>query len=83
MVSAGIGVTLIPEMAMPLELRSARVSVAHFPPPAPARMIGMVWRKGSGLAERLAEVAVVVGQTAARVRANRENAPLGLLPQQH
>ncbi|MCU0803312.1 MAG: LysR substrate-binding domain-containing protein [Rhodobacteraceae bacterium] len=83
MVSAGIGVTLIPEMAMPLELRSARVSVAHFPPPAPARMIGMVWRKGSGLAERLAEVAAVVGQTAARVRANRENAPLGLLPQQH
>jgi LysR family transcriptional regulator, hydrogen peroxide-inducible genes activator len=83
MVSAGIGVTLIPEMAMPLELRSARVSVAHFPPPAPARMIGMVWRKGSGLAERLAEVAVVVGQTAARVRANRENAPLGMLPQQH
>lgn len=57
MVGAGIGVTLIPEMAVPVETRSAPVSVARFAPPEPARRIGMVWRRSSPLAERLAGLA--------------------------
>lgn len=60
MVGAGLGVTLIPEMAVPLETRLAPVSVAHFPPPAPARRIGMVWRRTNPLAEKLVEVAAVI-----------------------
>ncbi|MGL5012618.1 MAG: LysR substrate-binding domain-containing protein [Paracoccaceae bacterium] len=68
MVSAGIGVTLIPEMAVPLEVRSAAVTVAHFAGPQPTRTIGMVWRKSSGLAEQLGLVAQTVGQTALRMR---------------
>jgi LysR family transcriptional regulator, hydrogen peroxide-inducible genes activator len=47
MVGAGIGVTLIPEMAVPVETRSASVSVARFKSPQPSRTIGMVWRKTS------------------------------------
>jgi LysR family hydrogen peroxide-inducible transcriptional activator len=47
MVGAGIGVTLIPEMAVAVETRSATVSVARFRNPQPSRTIGMVWRKTS------------------------------------
>ena len=64
MVGAGIGVTLIPEMAVPVETRSARVSVARFKEPQPARTIGMIWRKTSPLASQLHQVATVVRQSA-------------------
>ncbi len=37
MVGAGIGVTLIPEMAVPVETRSAAVAVARLPDPRPRR----------------------------------------------
>ena len=60
MVSAGIGVTLIPEMAVQNETRLAQVSVAQFRDPKPSRTIGMVWRKTNPLAERLKEVGQVV-----------------------
>ncbi|WP_371061277.1 LysR substrate-binding domain-containing protein [Rhodosalinus sp. 5P4] len=66
MVGAGIGVTLIPEMAVPVETRSAAVSVARFAPPGPARRIGMIWRKSSPLAEQLHRVAEVVRHAATR-----------------
>ncbi|MGF1502703.1 MAG: LysR substrate-binding domain-containing protein [Paracoccaceae bacterium] len=66
MVGAGIGVTLIPEMAVPVEIRSAPVSVAAFPEPAPARTIGMVWRETSPLADRLGQIAEVVRGAADR-----------------
>ncbi len=45
MVEAGFGVTLIPEMAVDAETRATKVSVARFDGPAPARRVGMVWRK--------------------------------------
>ncbi|MGM0585724.1 MAG: LysR substrate-binding domain-containing protein, partial [Pseudomonadota bacterium] len=57
MVGAGIGVTLIPEMAVPIETRSAAVAVARLPRPRPMRTIGMVWRRTSPLSDHLAHVA--------------------------
>jgi LysR family hydrogen peroxide-inducible transcriptional activator len=66
MVSAGIGVTLIPEMAVRVETRSARVALARFPAPGPSRTIGMVWRQSSPLAARLAGVAEVVRDAAGK-----------------
>ncbi|MFZ1482178.1 MAG: LysR substrate-binding domain-containing protein [Paracoccaceae bacterium] len=63
MVGAGIGVTLIPEMAVPVETRSAAVSVAAFPAPQPSRTIGMIWRKTSPLAPQLRQIAEVVRAT--------------------
>lgn len=60
MVSAGFGVTLIPEMAMPVETRSAPVSIARFPDPQPARTVGMVWRRTSPLAEQLMGIAEII-----------------------
>ncbi|THV23762.1 hydrogen peroxide-inducible genes activator [Peteryoungia ipomoeae] len=66
MVGAGIGVTLIPEIAMPVETRSAEVSVAHFEDPQPSRTIGMIWRKTSPIARQLTEVADIVRLAATR-----------------
>ncbi len=60
MVGAGIGVTLIPEMAVPVETRSAEVSIARFTDPQPERQIGMVWRKTSPLSDQLRKIADVV-----------------------
>lgn len=60
MVGAGMGVTLIPEMAIPLETRSAEVSIAKFPSPRPTRTIGMVWRKTNPLADQLMEIGAIV-----------------------
>jgi LysR family hydrogen peroxide-inducible transcriptional activator len=60
MVGAGIGVTLIPQMAVAVETRSAAVSVTHFPAPEPQRTIGMVWRRSSPLGPALMQIADVV-----------------------
>lgn len=64
MVSAGIGVTLIPEMAVAVETRSASVSIARFNPPRPSRTIGMIWRRSSPLAGQLGRIAEVVKRSA-------------------
>jgi LysR family hydrogen peroxide-inducible transcriptional activator len=71
MVSAGIGVTLIPERAVPVETRSAAVSVARFRDPQPSRTIGMVWRKTSPLARQLMQISEVVCLSAGKVRTSR------------
>ena len=68
MVSAGIGVTLIPEMAVVVETRSAQVSVARFENPKPSRTIGMIWRKTSPLASQLLQISEVVRRSAAALR---------------
>lgn len=64
MVSAGMGVTLIPEMAVPVETRSASVSISRFENPEPTRTVGMVWRKSSPLAGQLNEIADIVRSSA-------------------
>ena len=63
MVGAGLGVTLIPEMAIAVETRSAPVSIARFRNPQPSRTIGMIWRKTSPLAKQLRQISEVVRKT--------------------
>ena len=63
MVNAGIGVTLLPEMALDVETRSADVSVHRFPAPRPARSIGMIWRASTPLAVQLDQLAEIVRDT--------------------
>jgi len=64
MVGAGIGVTLIPEMAVRVETTSAPVSIATFPAPGPQRVVGMVWRKTSPLKAQFEQIADVVRSSA-------------------
>jgi LysR family hydrogen peroxide-inducible transcriptional activator len=56
MVGAGLGVTLLPAMAL-TEVREAPVAVARFPDPAPSRTVGLVWRRASPLAPSLRSLA--------------------------
>jgi LysR family hydrogen peroxide-inducible transcriptional activator len=72
MVGAGIGVTLIPEMAVAVETRSATVSVSRFKNPQPSRTIGMVWRKTSPLAGQLQQISEVVCLAADALREQRK-----------
>lgn len=65
MVGAGIGVTLIPEMAVPVESGSADVSVVRLGAPRPKRRIGMVWRQSSPLADTYARIAEAVREITA------------------
>ena len=64
MVSAGIGITLIPQMAVAVETRMQKVSVVRFAGQQPSRSIGMIWRKTSPLTKQLLQVAEVVRQAA-------------------
>lgn len=70
MVGAGIGVTLVPQMAMPVETRSAPVSVSSFKTPQPTRQIGMVWRKSDPRAKQFEQLGEVVQQALEGLRAN-------------
>ena len=60
MVGAGVGVTLLPEMALPIETRSADVCATRFPEPRPKRTIGVVWRKTNPLAEQFMEIGAAI-----------------------
>ncbi len=69
MVGCGIGVTLVPEMAVPVETRSARVSVVRLNRPRPVRRIGMIWRKTTPLSGGLRELSRIVHRSAQALRA--------------
>lgn len=60
MVSAGMGVTLIPDMAVPVETRAANICIQRFAAPRPQRHIGMVWRKTAPFTPALARIAEVL-----------------------
>lgn len=64
MVGAGMGLTLIPEMAVPFETRSADVAISRFPAPGPSRTIGMVWRKTNPLSSQLMEISAIIRSVA-------------------
>jgi len=68
MVGVGLGVTLLPQMAVAVETRSAEVSVVEFKHPRPSRVIGMIWRRTNPLADQLLQVSEVVRQSAEKLR---------------
>ncbi len=47
MVSAGLGITLLPEISLPVEERGRGIKLMRFVDPEPARTIGIAWRKSS------------------------------------
>ncbi len=47
MVSAGYGITLLPEMTIGIEERGRDITLVRFVEPEPARNIGLVWRSTS------------------------------------
>lgn len=61
MVGAEIGLSLIPEMALPIETQSADVCVSRFEQNQPTRIIGAFWRKTNPLGTSLEAIAKVIG----------------------
>jgi LysR family hydrogen peroxide-inducible transcriptional activator len=65
MVAAGVGVTLLPELAVEAPVpASPDIDLVHFDPPVPRREIAMFWRRTSAYADFLPEIAATIRQTA-------------------
>jgi LysR family hydrogen peroxide-inducible transcriptional activator len=47
MVANGYGITLLPQVAVDVELRDERVKLLRFAEPAPGRTVGLAWRRTS------------------------------------
>jgi len=69
MVGAGIGMTLIPQIAAGIETRSAPVSIARLHAPRPSRTVGLVWRRSNPLGEQFEALASVLSEVAAGLKA--------------
>ena len=67
MVGAGIGVTLIPEMAVAAETVLAQVGTARLAVPRPIRTIGMIWRKTNPLSDHFIRIGEIVREEHARL----------------
>jgi LysR family transcriptional regulator, hydrogen peroxide-inducible genes activator len=61
-VSGGLGVTLIPQSAVPVEAASSRLGLAQFAAPRPGRRIGLVFRSSSGRDEPYRQLAALIGE---------------------
>lgn len=62
MVSHDMGMTLIPEIAIPTETMRNNLRIVPFADPAPAREIGLVWRMASGRKGDIAALADAIRQ---------------------
>src|SRR6201998_3356909 len=61
-VTGGVGVTLIPQTAVPVESARSRLGLAQFATPRPGRRIGLVFRSSSGRDESYRELAATIGK---------------------
>lgn len=73
MVGAGIGVTLIPQMAVYTETLSSSVCVFRLAKPRPSRTIGMVWRKTNPLSPQFAQIAEIVREAGLRKQSQTQD----------
>jgi LysR family transcriptional regulator, hydrogen peroxide-inducible genes activator len=64
MVAGGLGVTLLPQLAVAQENAHGRLSCRTFAEPAPARTIVLVWRRHSAWAEPMREISEVMRRAA-------------------
>jgi LysR family transcriptional regulator, hydrogen peroxide-inducible genes activator len=62
MVAAGFGITLLPEMSVPVEERGRSLTLLRFADPEPTRSIGLVWRSTSPRKEDFGELGRLVTQ---------------------
>jgi LysR family hydrogen peroxide-inducible transcriptional activator len=65
MVANGLGLTLLPQLAVDLEGRRGDIRLMRFADPEPRRVIGLAWRKSSPRKRHYAELGRIVAQAAA------------------
>ncbi|MBV9353706.1 MAG: hydrogen peroxide-inducible genes activator, partial [Mycobacterium sp.] len=61
-VTGGLGVTLIPQSAVPVEAARSRLGLAQFASPRPGRRIGLVFRSSSGRDGPYRQLAGIIGE---------------------
>ena len=61
-VTGGLGVTLIPQSAVPVEAARSRLGLAQFAAPRPGRRIGLVFRSSSGRDQSYRQLAGIIGE---------------------
>lgn len=61
-VTGALGVTLIPQSAVPVEAARSRLGLAQFAPPRPGRRIGLVFRSSSGRDGPYRQLAGIIGE---------------------
>lgn len=64
MVVNGLGMTLLPEIAVPLETRHGDIHLMRFADPEPQRVIGLAWRKSSPRKHQFAELGRMIATAA-------------------
>ncbi|MCR6736271.1 MAG: LysR substrate-binding domain-containing protein [Afipia sp.] len=64
MVANGLGMTLLPEIAVPLETRQGDIHLMRFADPEPQRVIGLAWRKSSPRKHHFAELGKMIAAAA-------------------
>lgn len=70
-VTGGLGVTLIPQTAVSVEVQRSRLGLAHFASPCPGRRIGLVFRSSSDREEPYRRLAGIIGELIRTERAVR------------
>jgi len=65
MVANGLGLTLLPQLAVDLEGRRGDVRLMRFADPEPRRVIGLAWRKSSPRKRHFTELGKLIAQAAA------------------
>ncbi|MBV8921983.1 hydrogen peroxide-inducible genes activator [Bradyrhizobium sp.] len=65
MVANGLGLTLLPELAVDLEVRRGDIRLMRFTDPQPRRTIGLAWRKSSPRKRHFAELGKLITQATA------------------
>jgi LysR family transcriptional regulator, hydrogen peroxide-inducible genes activator len=76
MVANGYGVTLVPEVAIDVEVRDERVKLLRFAPPQPGRTIGLAWRHTSPRKVDFVALGQVVTETLGLGERPAENEPV-------
>jgi LysR family hydrogen peroxide-inducible transcriptional activator len=71
MVAGGYGVTLVPQVAVDVEVRDERVKLLRFAPPAPGRSIGLAWRRTSPRKVEFVALGQLVVETLGTARRNK------------
>lgn len=66
LVSAGLGMTFLPDSAVKVETRGAQLGVARFADPAPGRRIGLVYRRSSTRTEEFEDLAEIIRRAVAK-----------------
>ncbi len=75
LVGSGIGVTLLPQMAVSIETAAAAVSVTELDRPQPTRQIGLIWRKNHPLSDSFNELADALKVITADYRSAMSDTP--------